>query len=110
MHSIIAGLVGPWILAAGLVTAEPAAAPAGAAAQPEYAPVVGVSREDKEKAAMLEEAVAHKVARDYEHIVWAYGVLWGLFALYGVYLWRRGARLRADVDELRKAIDARGKA
>ena len=46
MHSIIAGLVGPWILAAGLVTAEPAAAPAGAAAQPEYAPVVGVSRED----------------------------------------------------------------
>ncbi len=72
-----------------------------------YAPVAGRSREDKELLSALEEQAAAKTASDYEHIVWAYGVLWALFAAYGLFLWRRSARLRADMDDLRRAIDGR---
>ncbi len=72
-----------------------------------YAPVVGVRREDREMLAMLEQKAADKTARDYQHVVWAYGVLWALFAAYGVFLWRRSARLRADLDDLQRALAAR---
>ena len=72
-----------------------------------YAPVAGRSREDKELLSALEEQAAAKTASDYEHIVWAYGVLWALFAAYGLFLWRRSARLRADMRELRRAVDER---
>jgi hypothetical protein len=72
-----------------------------------YAPVTGRSLEDVEKLRVLEGQAADKAARDYEHIIWAYGVLWALFAAYGLFLWRRSARLRADMDELRRSLDAR---
>lgn len=75
-----------------------------------YAPVVGRSLADVEKLRELEGQAADKAARDYEHIVWAYGVLWALFAAYGIFLWRRSARLRADMDALRRSLDARGRA
>lgn len=83
---------------------ELAAPPAGA----EYEPARGTSREEKEILAQLEDKAAAKTASDYQHIVWAYGVLWALFAAYGLFLWRRAVRLRADVDGLRRAIDAGG--
>lgn len=76
-------------------------------AQDGYAPAVGVSLAEKEMKAQLEDIVAAKTARDYQHIVWAYGVLWALFAAYGLFLWRRSARLRADMDDLRRTLDAR---
>jgi hypothetical protein len=72
-----------------------------------YAPVVGRSLADVEKLRELEGQAAAKTASDYEHIVWAYGVLWALFAAYGLFLWRRSARLRADMDDLRRTLDAR---
>ena len=69
-----------------------------------YAPAVGLTRQDKEKAAMLEQQVSDKVISDYTHIVWAYGILWSLFVAYGVFLWFRSARLKADLDDLRRAV------
>lgn len=69
-----------------------------------YAPVVGRSREDVEALRALEGQAAEKTARDYQHVVWAYGVLWALFAAYGLFLWRRSARLRADLDALQRAL------
>ncbi|MBL9102870.1 MAG: hypothetical protein JNL82_18120 [Myxococcales bacterium] len=82
-----------------------------AAATPDgYAPVTGRSLEDVEKLRVLEGQAAEKAARDYEHIVWAYGVLWALFAAYGIFLWRRSARLRADMDSLRRSLESRGRA
>ncbi|HEY8379325.1 MAG TPA: hypothetical protein VIK91_22680 [Nannocystis sp.] len=83
-------------------------APAEPPAAGEYEPARGVSREEKELLAALEDQAAAKTASDYQHIIWAYGVLWALFALYGLFLWRRSARLRADVDELRRAIGGAG--
>lgn len=80
------------------------AEPAPAAAD-EYVPATGTSREEKEILAALEDKAAAKTASDYQHIVWAYGVLWALFAAYGLFLWRRSARLRADVDVLRRALE-----
>ncbi|MBA3547768.1 MAG: hypothetical protein H0T76_14890 [Nannocystis sp.] len=71
----------------------------------DYAPVVGISQEDTATLRMLEGKAADKTARDYEHIVWAYGVLWALFAAYGLFLWRRSARLRADMNDLQRALD-----
>jgi hypothetical protein len=47
-----------------------------------------------------EAEVENKVASDYSHIIWAYGIIWALFALYGVFLWRRAAAQRADVEAL----------
>lgn len=72
-----------------------------------YAPVAGRSREDKELLSALEEQAAAKTASDYQHIVWAYGLLWALFAAYGLFLWRKSARLRADMADLRRAVDQR---
>jgi len=47
-----------------------------------------------------EAEVENKVASDYSHIVWAYGIIWALFAIYGVILWRRSVAQRADLDAL----------
>ena len=78
-----------------------------AAADPAYGPAVGLSLKEKEKVRQLEGIAAEKTARDYQHIVFAYGVLWALFAGYGIFLWRRSARLRADMDDLRRTLDRR---
>lgn len=88
---------------------EQSAAPAPAKAEDGYAPVVGRSREETETLRQLEGQAAEKTARDYQHIVWAYGVLWALFAAYGVFLWRRSARLRADMENLRRALEGRSR-
>ena len=79
--------------------------PATPAADDAYEPATGTSRQEKELLATLEDKAAAKTASDYEHIIWAYGILWALFAAYGLFLWRRSVRLRADVDALRRAID-----
>jgi hypothetical protein len=81
--------------------------PSPQAADADYAPVVGRSLEDVEKLRSLEEQAATKTASDYQHIIWAYGILWALFAAYGLFLWRRSARLRADMDALRRAVNER---
>lgn len=71
----------------------------------EYEAVQGLDREAIECQRQYEAVAARKTASDYEHIVWAYGVLWSLFAIYGVFLWRRGQRLRADVETLRTRLE-----
>ncbi|MCH9680144.1 MAG: hypothetical protein K0V04_01820 [Deltaproteobacteria bacterium] len=76
-----------------------------AANDDEYVAVEGLDTRSIECEAIFEAKAARKTASDYEHIVWAYGVLWSLFAIYGVMLWRRSQRLRADVDRLRTRID-----
>lgn len=48
-----------------------------------------------------EAEVEKKVASDYSHIVWAYGIIWALFAIYGALLWRRASAQKADLDNLR---------
>lgn len=87
---------------AATTTAAPATPPPS-----EYGPAVGRSLADKEKVRQLEQIAAEKTANDYIHIVWAYGVLWALFAAYGLFLWRRSARLRADMNDLRAVLDRR---
>lgn len=75
----------------------------------EYEAVEGLDRAAIECQRSFEAVAAKKTASDYAHIVWAYGVLWSLFAIYGVMLWRRGQRLRGDVQALRARLDAHGK-
>ncbi|MGB1277134.1 MAG: hypothetical protein ACPG77_15425 [Nannocystaceae bacterium] len=72
-----------------------------------YVPVTGRSRQDVEHMRECEALVSAKTASDYEHVVWAYGVLWALFAAYGMFLWRRSAVLRRDLEEVRQQV-ARG--
>jgi hypothetical protein len=83
---------------------EPAAA--AAADGDEYEAVEGLDRTAIECQRSFEAVAAKKTASDYAHIVWAYGVIWSLFAIYGVMLWRRGQRLRADVQALHARLDA----
>ena len=52
-----------------------------------------------------EAEVENKVASDYSHIVWAYGIIWALFAIYGVMLWRRASAQTADLETLRAKLD-----
>ena len=53
-----------------------------------------------------EAEVENKVASDYNHIVWAYGIIWALFAIYGVILWRRSAAQKADLAALTAKLRA----
>lgn len=66
----------------------------------EYAPVAGMSAQEKQQLRALESKAAAKTARDYQHIVWAYGLMWVILAVYGLFLWRRSQRLRADLQNL----------
>ncbi len=70
-----------------------------------YEPVTGLDQQTVQCVRACEAEAAAKTASDYEHVVWAYGVIWSLFAVYGVLLWRRAAAQRRDLDELRRRID-----
>ncbi|MFO7566341.1 MAG: hypothetical protein R6X02_27100 [Enhygromyxa sp.] len=56
-----------------------------------------------------EAEVENKVASDYSHIVWAYGIIWALFAIYGVILWRRSVAQRADLEALEAKLGSKQK-
>ncbi|GEM_PF-4255825 len=53
---------------------------------------------------LVEPGVSQKVAQDYAAVVWAYGIIWALFAGYGIMLWRRSRRIERDLEELRKQL------
>lgn len=71
----------------------------------EYEPVSDFSLEKVEMRKEMEQGVYDKVMSDLHHVVWAYGVIFALFAVYGVYLLRRGAKLRDDLDTLQRQLD-----
>ena len=54
-----------------------------------------------------EAEVEHKVASDYQHIVLAYGVIWSLFVLYGVWLWLRSVKIQKDAEALKARLEKR---
>lgn len=70
----------------------------------EYEPVTGLDRETIECQRACEAVAERKTASDYEHIVWAYGILWALFCGYGILLWRRAQKIGADVRELERRL------
>ena len=91
-------------MANAMLWAPEGEAPAG---DDEYEAVEGLDRASIECVRSYEAVAAKKTASDYAHIVWAYGVLWSVFAVYGVMLWRRSVRLHGDVQALRAKLDAR---
>ena len=74
----------------------------------EYVPVEGRDPASMALERQIEARAAAKTASDYAHIAWAYGVIWSLFAIYGIYLWRRAIRLRQDVMQLEQKLDRGG--
>ena len=74
----------------------------------EYEKVEGLDRQTIETTRMLEQVAADKTASDYQHIVWAYGVIWALFCAYGIWLWRRSSKLREDITALSRRVDRMG--
>lgn len=88
--------------------AEPAPAQTEAAAPaqadgpaPGMKRVEGRDRETMRIKAEVEAEVKAKVASDYAHVVWAYGIIWAIFAIYGLTLWRRASVQKADLATLR---------
>ena len=77
---------------------------APASADDEYEAVEGLDRASIECTRAFEAVAARKTASDYVHIVWAYGVLWSLFAIYGVMLWRRASRQSVEVSDLHQRL------
>ena len=76
----------------------------GPAEDNEYVPVQGRDRQSIELERQIEARAAAKTASDYVHIIWAYGIIWSLFAAYGLYLWRRATRLRFDMQQLERRL------
>jgi hypothetical protein len=73
----------------------------------EYEAVSSFDRETVEMKKQMETQVYDKVMSDLDHVVWAYGVIFALFAVYGVFLLRRSARLREDLDTLQRQLDSK---
>jgi hypothetical protein len=73
----------------------------------EYEPVTGRDQETVACVRACEAEAAAKTASDYAHVVWAYGVIWSLFAIYGVLLWRRATRQRVEIADMMSRLDAR---
>lgn len=69
-----------------------------------YEDVEGLDQETVALKREYEAEVEAKVASDYAHIVLAYGVIWTLFAAYGMYLLFRSGRLSRDLGELRRKV------
>lgn len=70
----------------------------------QYEPALGLDRATKSCVRACEAEAAAKTASDYQHIVWSYGVLWALFAGYGVLLWRRSNRQRVEMMDLERRL------
>jgi len=70
-----------------------------------YEPVTGLDQGTVQCVRACEAEAAAKTASDYSHVVWAYGVIWALFAGYGILLWQRASAQRIDTAELRRRID-----
>jgi hypothetical protein len=70
-----------------------------------YEPAVGFDRATTEAKRSLEPVVYDKVVSDMTHVVWAYGIIFALFAVYAVTLWRRARSLSTDLDALRREVD-----
>ncbi len=82
------------------------AAPAQNSPSDEYEPVKNLDQQTIACVRACESEAAAKTASDYEHIVWAYGVIWSLFAIYGVMLWRRGSRQAIEVADLQRRLSS----
>lgn len=87
-----------------LLGREPGAEPKAAPADDGYEPVTGLDQETVQCVRACEAEAAEKTASDYAHVVWAYGVLWSLFAIYAVTLWRRAVRQRIEVASLQRRL------
>lgn len=69
-----------------------------------YEKVENLDREFKGCVRACEAEAAAKTASDYQHVVLAYGVLWALFAIYGVLLWARANRQRTEIEVLERRL------
>ena len=77
-------------------------------ADDEYETVEGLDQQTTKLKREYEAQVEQKVASDYAHIVWAYGVIWSLFAIYGVTLLVRSIRQQRDLAALQSELKRRG--
>jgi hypothetical protein len=80
------------------------AAPEQNSPSEDYEPVTGLDQGTVACVRACESEAAAKTASDYEHIVWAYGVIWSLFAIYGVMLWRRASRQAVEIADLQQRL------
>jgi hypothetical protein len=71
----------------------------------QYEPVTGLDQEHVACVRACEAEAAAKTASDYTHVIWAYGIIWSLFAIYGVMLWRRATRQRVEIADLMSRLD-----
>lgn len=70
----------------------------------DYETVEGLDQETVQCVRACEAEAAAKTASDYAHVVWAYGIIWSLFAIYGLMLWRRATAQRVEVTDLERRL------
>jgi hypothetical protein len=70
----------------------------------DYEPVTGKDQQTVQCVRACEAEAAQKTASDYSHVVWAYGVIWSLFAIYGFLLWQRATRQKVEIADLARRL------
>lgn len=81
-------------------------------ANPDFAKSI-VATADKQidaRTIAAHEQAAANIAENERHVLLAYAAMWIIAALFVVYLWRRQQALRLEIAQLRKDLDAAGKA
>ena len=69
-----------------------------------YEAVTGLDAQTQQLKREYEAEVEAKVASDYSHIVWAYGIMWSLFCAFGIAMLLRAQRQHKDLEALRREI------
>jgi hypothetical protein len=81
-------------------------------ANPDFAKSI-VATADKQidaRTIAAHEQAAANIAENERHVLLAYAAMWIIAALFVLYLWRRQQALRVEIAQLRKDLDAAGKA
>ena len=72
----------------------------------EFEAVTGLDPQTIREKRAFEEEVSRKVASDYAHIIWAYGIIWLLFVIYAGLLWRKNAQIQRDLVALSRRLES----
>ena len=76
-------------------------------ADPEFAKSVMTTFDKTLDKRMIEqhEAAAKKIQQNERHVIFAYGAMWVIAALFVGFLWLRQQRLKAEITALRHELD-----
>ena len=71
--------------------------------------IATVDKQIDQKTIDAHVAASAQIQENKQHVVWAYGAMWIIAALFVAFLWMRQQALKAEIAQLRKDLDAAAK-